>query len=251
MAVTPRNIQSGFAVSGIWSFNRDIFTDDDFQPSEVTNRPCPAVIRLEPSLMDATASNEDVAATVSNEDPTPSTANYPPMHTASNEDLNRLASNKDPTPSTSKMVPHLTSEQLHPYPKAKERKNLLIRKKRRTAILTDTPEKEELEREQRERDEKKRVKAESVTRKLKMKVAKKQCKQKSGKPSRARKYNSSSSDENCLSIVCLKPFSESFSGQEWIQCIICKKWAHTNCTYNEDNYICINCQSGTESYPEQ
>lgn len=38
-AATPINIQSGFAVSGIWPFNEDVFTEDDFMPSEITNRP--------------------------------------------------------------------------------------------------------------------------------------------------------------------------------------------------------------------
>jgi hypothetical protein len=29
-ALTPKNIKSGFLVIGIWPFNRDIFTDEDF-----------------------------------------------------------------------------------------------------------------------------------------------------------------------------------------------------------------------------
>ncbi|XP_049766151.1 uncharacterized protein LOC126095391 [Schistocerca cancellata] len=38
-AATPRNIKAGFQVNGIWPFNRDIFTDDEFLPSAVTDRP--------------------------------------------------------------------------------------------------------------------------------------------------------------------------------------------------------------------
>lgn len=39
LAFTPKNIQSGFARCGIYPFNRDIFTDDDFIGSYVTDRP--------------------------------------------------------------------------------------------------------------------------------------------------------------------------------------------------------------------
>lgn len=38
-AATPNNIQKGFAVAGIWPYNREVFQDDEFLPSEVTNRP--------------------------------------------------------------------------------------------------------------------------------------------------------------------------------------------------------------------
>ena len=31
-ALTPRTIRSGFAASGIWPFNRDVFGEDDFCP---------------------------------------------------------------------------------------------------------------------------------------------------------------------------------------------------------------------------
>jgi hypothetical protein len=39
LATTPKNIQSGFRVSGIWPLNRHIFTDDEFLTSAVTDRP--------------------------------------------------------------------------------------------------------------------------------------------------------------------------------------------------------------------
>lgn len=38
---TPNNIISGFSKPGICPFNRNAFTDDDFQCAEVTNRPQP------------------------------------------------------------------------------------------------------------------------------------------------------------------------------------------------------------------
>ena len=38
-SLTIRNIQNGFGVSGIHPYNRNVFTDEDFAPAEVTNCP--------------------------------------------------------------------------------------------------------------------------------------------------------------------------------------------------------------------
>ena len=38
-SLTIRNIQNGFRVSGIYPYNRNVFTDEDFAPAEVTNCP--------------------------------------------------------------------------------------------------------------------------------------------------------------------------------------------------------------------
>ena len=40
-AMTHRNILSGFRSTGIYPFNRTLFTDIDFAAAEVTNRPNP------------------------------------------------------------------------------------------------------------------------------------------------------------------------------------------------------------------
>lgn len=38
-AATPRNIQKGFEVCGIYHFNQNIFGDEDLLPGYVTDRP--------------------------------------------------------------------------------------------------------------------------------------------------------------------------------------------------------------------
>ena len=37
--LTPRTIRSGFAASGIWLFNRDVYGEDEFLSSYVLDRP--------------------------------------------------------------------------------------------------------------------------------------------------------------------------------------------------------------------
>lgn len=61
MAITPKNITAGFACSGIWPFNRDIFTEDDYAPSSVTDRPLEVVDVLEtPETMKAPSTSGGV-----------------------------------------------------------------------------------------------------------------------------------------------------------------------------------------------
>ncbi|KAK3784080.1 hypothetical protein RRG08_025271 [Elysia crispata] len=38
-AAHPENIISGFKASGMWPFNREVFNNEDYLPSEITNRP--------------------------------------------------------------------------------------------------------------------------------------------------------------------------------------------------------------------
>jgi hypothetical protein len=39
--------QSGIWVAGIWRFNRNMFTDEDFMPSAVTNHPRQIIMKHE------------------------------------------------------------------------------------------------------------------------------------------------------------------------------------------------------------
>ena len=48
-SVTPRNVAAGLVKAGVFPFNRDLFTDQDFAPSSVTDRPLtPARSTAEP-----------------------------------------------------------------------------------------------------------------------------------------------------------------------------------------------------------
>ncbi|KAL4711355.1 hypothetical protein ACJJTC_019196 [Scirpophaga incertulas] len=47
LAATPNNILNAFKKAGISPYNPEIFTDEDFAPSFVTDRPMPDTISLE------------------------------------------------------------------------------------------------------------------------------------------------------------------------------------------------------------
>lgn len=130
-AFTPKNIQHGFKKSGIWPFNSEIFTDEDFSCSYVTDRP--------PEIEDQ---NEQVSL------PT----NYPCVHeppnNVSNEEINKPSASASAVLNTTQEIvmetlsPALSPEIVRPFPKAPPRKGVAAkRKKAKSRIMTDTPEK--------------------------------------------------------------------------------------------------------------
>lgn len=51
---------------------------------------------------------------------------------------------------------------------------------------------------------------------------------------------SDSNDSEC--IVCGKLWSQSKRGDDWVQCMICKGWAHEKCAgFPRKQYKCMNC----------
>ncbi|XP_067929421.1 uncharacterized protein [Watersipora subatra] len=113
-AFTCENITSGFKVAGIWPFNPDIFTDNDFMGSYVTDKDNPNQrdqLDIDPSK----GTSSQVIAT-----PTQPAAT--------------VAHPNCPTP-----------EEVRPYPKAPLRKgNKAVGRQGRSMVLTDTPVKEQL-----------------------------------------------------------------------------------------------------------
>jgi len=47
LSATPKNITSGFTKTGIWPLNRNVFTDEDYMCSEVTDRPINDTVAIE------------------------------------------------------------------------------------------------------------------------------------------------------------------------------------------------------------
>ena len=126
---TIKNIVAGFKTTGIYPFNRNAFSDEDFDAANVTDRP----------IVEQTI--EPVNTPV---EPQPSTSS---------------CSFTSPQPTTSltevSSSPSFPVEIVRPFPKAPARSEKPRGRKRgRSKILTETPEKEALEQQKIEKEKK-------------------------------------------------------------------------------------------------
>lgn len=118
LAFTPANILKGFSVSGIEPFNSNVFTDQDFMSSYVTDRPLPTEHPTE----------EDNHG----EDPSGPTLRDDNMENPEPQPEEQQATIRSP-------------EEIWPYPKVDQRKPTRGRKKGKSTVLTDTPVKQQLQ----------------------------------------------------------------------------------------------------------
>ena len=150
-------------------------------------------------------------------------------------------------------------EEVMPHAKAPPRKqNLRGSKRRRTAILADSPERDAIYEEEKKREERKQKKIDRLSQKsknmkkvyaqdnrvVKEKIQGEKAKEKTDRTLRSSKKNleQSSSVSDMFCIIYLEPYFESASGEIWRQCIICKSWAHKCCVTSSIRFKCPNCQ---------
>ena len=286
LATTPLNIMKGFEVSGICPFNRNVLSDLDFSPSYVTDRPLPSSAAGKPGAVEEEATETGcISAERAPRAPGPSTSDTSqPLVPVTPKDVVSLpkagvveeeetgcadedSAPRTPGPSTPDTLVPLTPEDVVPLPKAPARKteNKQGRRKRKSAILTDTPVKEALRTEQEQGRKsakltkpRKLVSENSLPKKSSSSARKtttvKETKKRKRSVKRPEKIDSSSDEEETFCLVCTEPYSNSKSKEVWIQCTRCSMWAHELCTSAEKNmfYVCENCDSDSdmESLPD-
>ena len=152
------------------------------------------------------------------------------------------------TPSRPAPGEHLDSEVfdpciVSPHPQAGERKSAKNgRKRRHAAILTDTPEKQALEQEKTQIRKRRTTETRTtVSRKVGVNKVNRNKREK-----RSKKITKKpSAEEDWFCIVCGEAYSTAYKkrDKQWIECIVCKNWAHVACTDGDEHYICENCDS--------
>ncbi|KAH9645944.1 hypothetical protein HF086_011406 [Spodoptera exigua] len=128
-----------------------------------------------------------------------------------------------PKPSTSCQIPDQ-----QPSPKPSTSHQIPDQQPSPKPSTSHTPEKEAVRKEYEERQ--KRLKDKQVSK---------------GKGKARKKANTppaSSEEEEYYCLVCLEAFSDSRSGEKWVQCQgTCRLWSHIDCTDGNRYYICHNC----------
>ncbi|XP_047523569.1 PHD finger protein ALFIN-LIKE 5-like, partial [Pieris napi] len=142
-------------------------------------------------------------------------------------------------------------EAVKPLPKAPPRSSTTnMRRIRKSAILTDTPEKNALAEEKARRGK--------SNRKIKGKEIQKRVGKKKATENATRKVlqeddHGSDSEEDSLEwycLICCDSYSNSQPVEQWIECVMCKNWSHLKCLKSKDvyYYVCPNCNSDDEIF---
>jgi len=223
---------SGFRATGIWPVDANIFKEHDFLASAATD------IDLNVSVLDQQNISNSVLP-VQPEVLTPiiqtnSLLIIPPtipnpIGQQNNDSTLSLTQHSSPgcsqagaEKSVTKSNFALSPEEIQPFPKSNKTTARISRKRGKTAILTESPYKNE------------RLAANILSatpRQVKRSLSFNQKKKtRTTKKNLSKKTKTNEKDEKCL--YCDEPYSTSVDG--WIQCAHCKKWAHCLCAGTEE-----------------
>lgn len=227
LVATMDKAQSGFRASGVWPYQPDKFTDNDFLPASYY---LPVVFDEDQPSSSAVEKPSEVLEVSSNKE----------------NKLNAFnTTNAVPTTSSSRVLVELS-----PLPKPPQKKKH-NRGKQKSAILTDTPNRERLKEAAEKRSERKRL----------LEERQKKTQNKSGKPKKNTKkklFDESESEDISESELCDDELSDIQSDENdvclicgdtskkdemWYQCMICLKWAHALCSGADspEGYVCDLC----------
>lgn len=264
-AFSQSNILSGFRKTGIHPYNPNIFTDEDFLCSAVTDKEMTGELQdLEASSADSSliAPQLDPDVTMIESASTSTVQRQSEPSTTADADVFDIAEQSAETASTSQLLDITTvhsdspktntvlPEIIRPFPKSAPRKNIRRgRQPGKTKILTKTPEKQDLINNHELKNKKMKVTKTNQRGKAKKKTFTRQILQSSDSETDLEedpKYDDSSDDpcdeDNWFCFVC--GTDEKIAMR---LCAICGKYVHEMCVGltkdDKEKFICHRCSN--------
>lgn len=244
-----KNAVSGFASAGLWPFNSDIFTDEHFAASMITDEPIPSSISEE-----TTSSSAPVMDQVSGHCSSPDLDQSVVCQLQSKLPVKLAQQN---SLSEAKQL----VEELSPIPRA-EKERVRKRKAESAEVITGSPyrtmliEKNNSKRQPNtkkiEKPKKEKIKKKLTCRKdfpKRSKVSNNTKKSKSSKPNGGKqskkkvvKVVAPTKDTSKETCFCGEVYID-LPTEPWIQCRVCTGWYHEACTAGEgpNGFVCDNC----------
>ncbi|CAH0727622.1 unnamed protein product, partial [Brenthis ino] len=258
-AATMTTAINAFRTTGIWPINKDVFTDVDFAPADTTDNPEPTKV---PLVNEAISQRDNTPMRLETPEGDPGvktpprqplqeilTDNKTPPSQIRQQGRNIQTPPKQPSPQPgcSWMVDRpsnfaTTPEQIMPVPKENRTSKRVSKQRGKTAIITESPYKNELlaiKKTAELKEQKKRVAKDLKLKSIKQK--KRKVLTKKGSKSSAEEY-ADAEDAEC--IYCGYLWSESTEG--WIRCLKCSRWAHYSCAGEDEKdeeatHLCALC----------
>lgn len=153
---TPINNKSGFKCTGIFPFDRDVFSEEDYLSSYVTDHD---ITDIEKNVDNLIQVDSNVSMNNQNDLQLPGPSNQVDNIHIENTSESQLTTQEQDNPKTPEKNQFISPEKIIPYPKAPPRKTGTCRgrKKGKCMIATDTPEKLLIE-EQKTKKNKEKIK---------------------------------------------------------------------------------------------
>lgn len=243
---------SGFKCTGIFPFNRHLFSELDYLAADMTNIPIEVADASsdQPSCSEISVPSTDLAlagssSTVDAQEFSKDVEAENPTHPSKQPIKETVVSNNQPSTSSQPDIVQIVHK-LSPLPNAAVKRAAARKRKcEKSEILTSSPYKKaatEKENEKNLKDKKKEIGAKFQTAiKEKGKRTKGlKSKGKSGSnPKEREPLTEMQNTESTTCVVCLEDHNE-----DWIQCSSCQGWAHEACAdipESGDAYICDRC----------
>ena len=241
-AASVEKAVKGFKACGLWPYNDQVFTDEDFSAADFTDEPVPepASAATQQAAQPQEHAPQIATAGDAKREPVPSTSGNPARARENNVPREIVDEAQSPK--------EILAELCTPVKAVAKRKR--TRRAEHASHLTSSPYKRMLIEKQSCKPKGKgkgngkgkgKGKGKNVLAKVSRDVTvirKRSQKQLC--------QDSSSDDESWPCLVCGEPFLNSRSGEKWVQCVVCRLWSHEDCTNGDRQYVCQNCESGDE-----